>query len=74
MTADLTASAERALAADAPQPFPGRYRVVRQYSYQDDVVVSSHRYGWVAELVAIWKAAQHPADTGVHFDTRRADS
>lgn len=85
MTADLTASAARALAAGPPcdellaelaaaRPFPGRFRVVRQFTHLPELVLCSHRFEWVADLCAYRQTARHAAATGVHFTVRRAES
>lgn len=88
MTADLTASAERALAdnarprdeltADLTAAKPGkRWVVVRQCHLGGEVVdtvESYHRFGWVAELVARRRTNLDAGRHGAYFDARRADS
>lgn len=86
MTADLSASAAKlaaaarpreellaALAAE-PKPFTGRWRVVRQFTHLPDVICCSHRFELTAELCARWRTRRQPADLGIHYDARRADS
>jgi hypothetical protein len=83
VTADLTASAERALTAARPRadllaelaaakPFPGRYRVVRQFTHLNtELVVCSHRFDVVAEWCAWRWAKRHAGETGGHYTARR---
>lgn len=84
MTADLTASAARALAAEprdelltelaAARPFPGRFRVVRQFTHKPELVVCSHRFEWVADLCSYRRTRSHATETGGHYTVRRADA
>lgn len=87
MTADLTASAERALAANArPRDellaeLAGKpalpWQVVRQHHVGGEVVEtvhSRHRFEWAAEWYARRLTRRDAARHGAYFDARRTDS
>lgn len=85
MTADLTPSAAQLAANARPReellaelaaanPFPGRYRVVRQFTHLPELTVCSHRFEWAAEWCARRRTRRHAGETGGHFNTRRADA
>ncbi len=50
---------------------PRAWRVVRQYSYRDDVPLCSHRWGWVAEICAHRRVSSNPHDIGTHYSAQK---
>jgi hypothetical protein len=85
VTADLTASAERALADNArprdeliAEIAPAKpWVVVRQSHLGGEIVEtveSHHRFEWVAELAARRKTNRDAGRHGAYFNAKRADS